>query len=540
MSSELLTELDKQINIDKELIQVSPKNGIKAIQTLKTNLKTMSDKYDEINENLLKEIEKRYLQLSEVRMNPTITTKKEELDELVYRIGIVDDRKAFEKIQFDRISYNINGYYKNDLQTTNNEIMDAINELEDVGVEVSGEDFDISEFAHEYMTILIDEYRRGNPSSERIKDTFDKIYWKCSELMSHIYVNLRKIYDIHEQDIQGYYIDKIEKILVSLRTNIEKLENKKNNLIQEKQDLEVLDDKLILDGFLSGNLNVNDFKKDFYEANYSELISKDFTNLTPEEKDTMDENMKKLYQNLIEYSKFLEYRFLCEDILKIREEELKKREEDKAKKVKLTELESLKKEIAKNIDEIKKINDKMIKPKKQGLFGKSIAKTISTADILKRNNIILEIKKLYLQLDDARVKDAIVENVTETSTLLDVLRLASYYYGFMAKSIIKKNEEITDKEIAEMIKNIRNYIALTNFTVLNNVNALENKDLAIIIKDKYKLYGMELTKENFTEDNVEDLIRKVKCIYDYNNIKKSDWKIDEIDYVIKAKELLKK
>ena len=30
--SELLSELDEQINIDKELIQVSPKNGIKAIQ----------------------------------------------------------------------------------------------------------------------------------------------------------------------------------------------------------------------------------------------------------------------------------------------------------------------------------------------------------------------------------------------------------------------------------------------------------------------------------------------------------------------------
>ena len=41
----------------------------------------------------------------------------------------------------------------------------------------------------------------------------------------------------------------------------------------------------------------------------------------------LNENIKKLYDNLVEYSKFLQYKFLCDDILKIREDELKKREE---------------------------------------------------------------------------------------------------------------------------------------------------------------------------------------------------------------------
>ena len=541
--SELLSELDEQINIDKELIQVSPKNGIKAIQALKTNLKTMIAKYEEMNGNLLKEIERRYNELSNVNLNPEIDSKKEELEELISRIAIVDDRKTFEKIQFDKITYNINGYYKNDLETTNNEIMSAINELEDVGVDVSGADFDISEYANEYMTVLIDEARRGNANSERVKDTFDKIYWKCSELISHVYVNLRQIYDNHEQEIQGYYVDRIEKILVSLRTNIEKLENKKNSLLREKIELEAVDDKLILDGFLAGNLNINDFKKEFYESTYTELISKDFSSLSPEEKADMDENIKKLYENLIEFSKFLEYSFLCDEILKIREEEVKKIEDNKNNKVKIkvTELEAIKKEIAKNIEEINRINEKDNKPKKHGLFGKSVARTsISSSDSLKRNNFISEVKKLYLQLDDIRIKNEIVEKVTETSTLFDVLKLASYYYGFMARAIIKKNNEVTDKEISEMIKNIRDYISLTNFAVINNVNALENKDLAIIIKDKYKLYGMNLTKENFLADTVEDLIRRVKNLYDYNNIENSNWKIGEIDYIIRAKELLKK
>lgn len=541
--SEILSELDEQINIDKELIQVSPKNGIKAIQALKTNLKTMIKKYEEMNENLLNEIEKRYTQLSEVRMNPEIENKEEELEELLYRISIVDERKVFEKMQFDKITYNINGYYKNDLKTANTEIINAINELEDAGIEISGEDFNISEYANEYMSVLVDEAKKGDTNSDLIKETFDKIYWKCSELISHIYVNLRQIYDNHEKEIEGYYFDRIEKILNSLRTNLEKLKKRKYGLIKEKTSLESIDDKLILEGFLNGSLNINDFKKEVYESNYAELISRDFSTLTQDEKTDMDENVKKLYSNLVEYYNFVKYEFLCDEVLKIREEELNKIEENKIKKIKVkyTQIEVIKNEIINKIDEIYKINNRSNKQKKQGFFEKILSNSkITSEDLLRRNNLIGEIKKLYLQLDDLRIREEIVENINETSTLYDVLKLASNYYGFMAKVIIKKYNEITDKEIAEMITEIRNYISLTDFNVINNVNVVENKDLSIIIKDKYKLYGMNLTKDNFLEDNIEELIRRVKNINDYNNIKNSNWEIEEIDYILKAKELLKK
>ena len=537
--SEITTELEEQISSDMEFVKVSPKNGIKAIHALKKTIKEMKEKYEEINEKLLEEIEKRYNQLSETRMNPEIEKKDEELKELLFRLSIVDDREAFEKIQFDRITYNINGYYKRDLEETNSEIIDAIKELEDIGVDVSTNDFKISEYAYDYMEVLIDEYKKENTNFDRIKDTFDKIYWKCSDLISHIYVCFRQIFDNHIEEIEGEYKDRAEKILVSLRTNINKLEEERKKIIKSKRALEVRDDKLILEGFFAGTLNINDFKKDFYESNYDELISKDFSKLSAEEKSNLDENIKKLYENLIEYSKFLEYRFLCDDMLKMREEEIKKREENKANKVKTTEFEAIKKEIIKQMEEIKKINTMISKPKKQGLFGKS-SKSSNSAELLRRNNLIQEVKKLYLQLDDIRVKNAVVDNIKETSTLLDVLKLASYYYGFMAKSIINKNNEVTDTEIADMIRNIRDYINLTDFAVINNINALENRDLAIIIKDRYKLYGMNLTKENFMPDNVEDLLRRIKSIYDYNNIEKSDWQLEEIDYILKAKELLKK
>src|SRR5699024_7359567 len=100
---------------------------------------------------------------------------------------------------------------------------------------------------------------------------------------------------------------------------------------------------------------------------------------------------------------------------------------------------------------------------------------------LKRNNSILELKKLYMELDDEIVKQEIVKNIDETSSIFDVLKLGATFYGFMAKAIIKKNEEITDKEIGNMIKEIRNFITFSNFSVINYVKISDKKDLSIII-----------------------------------------------------------
>ena len=64
--------------------------------------------------------------------------------------------------------------------------------------------------------------------------------------------------------------------------------------------------------------------------------------------------------------------------------------------------------------------------------------------------------------------------------------------------------------------------------------------MAVIIKDKYKLFGIQVSKENFQEDNLEDLIKKVKIITNYNSILKSKFSIDDLEYIMAVKELLKK
>lgn len=537
---ELVESIGKQIDTDKEVINILPRNGIKAIKTLLETIQEMTAKYEYVNEMLLKDIENRYDELTAVSENEEIPKLETEILKYNEAVENTDTRSSYEKMGLDKITYNVNGYYKSNLERLNKELIDCVKRFEKVGIKLTAEDFNMSEYSKEYMEVLLQEAQEGQINSERIKDAFEKVYWKCSEVVTHLYVNIKYIYDKYENEIDKFYQNKSEEILKDLNTTTEQIENKRAELIKNKKKLEETDNKIILDKFYTGSLNINDYKEDNYKRMYSELISKEFSDLSENEKNEMDENIEKLDNNLGEYSKYCEYRFLVEGVLSLRDEELKKVEANKDKKVKKTELDLMKENVKKLSTEIFKINEKLDKPSKGFFAKKKTSDKKNTAVILQRNNLILDLKKQYMELDDEILKQNIIQKIDETSSLLDVLKLAGNYYGFMAKSMIKKNEEITDIEIGELVKEIRDFINFSNFTVINYVKISDTKDLAVIIKDKYKLFGLQVSKENFQEDNVEDLIRKVKLITNYNNIKKTKFTVEDLEYITTVKEMLKK
>lgn len=537
---DLVEEVEKQITTDKEVISVLPRNGIKAIKSLLETIKDMIDKYESANQLLLKDIEARYDELVKVEENQEIPQIETEILKYDVAVKNTDTRSSFEKMGLDKVTYNVNGYYKSNLERLNKELIDCVKQFEAVGIRLTEDDFGISEYSKKYMSVLLKEAYNGNINSELIKDTFEKVYWECSDVVTHLYVNIRCIYDRYESEIDKFYENKSDEILKSFNSTSEGVDEKKSELIKKKNSIETTDNKIILDKFFTGALNINDYKGDNYQKMYYDLISKNVTELSDAEKAEMDINIEKLNNNLDEYAKYSEYKFLVDDVLQLKDEELKKIEENKSKKVKKTDYDLTKESVKKLKAEIVKLNAKISKPKKS-LFGKNkLEGKKDSVAILQRNNLILELKKSYMQLDEDILKQKIVQNIDDTSSLLDVLKLASSYYWFMAKSMIKKNEEITDKEIGETAKKIRDFINFSNFTVINYIKISDTKELAVIIKDKYKLFGIQVSKENFQEDNLEDLIKKVKIITNYNNILKSKFSIDDLEYIMAVKELLKK
>ena len=108
---ELVENIGKQIDTDKEVITVLPRKGIKSIKTLLETIKEMTSKYEKVNDMLLKEIEVRYNDLTAVEENEEIPKIENEIEKFDYAIKNTDTRSSFEKMKLDKIVYNVNGYY---------------------------------------------------------------------------------------------------------------------------------------------------------------------------------------------------------------------------------------------------------------------------------------------------------------------------------------------------------------------------------------------------------------------------------------------
>ena len=286
---ELVENIGQQIDADKEVISVLPRNGIKAIKTLLKTIEEMTEQYEHVNEMLLKDIEERYNDLTAVEENEELPKLEQEILKLDMAIKNTDTRSSFEKMKLDRIVYNVNGYYKSNLERLNKELVDCVKQFEAVGIKITADDFDISEYAKEYMTVLLEEAYNGEINSEKIKDTFEKVYWKCSEVVSHLYVNIRFIYDKYENEIDKFYENKMQEIQEDLNSTPEQVEETKTALIRRKKKIENIDNKLILEKFYTGAWNINDYKEENYKKIYLELISKDVSLLSEKEKLEMDD-----------------------------------------------------------------------------------------------------------------------------------------------------------------------------------------------------------------------------------------------------------
>ena len=514
----LVKNLDEQIEIDKEVIELSPKSGVKQIREFKKKLEEMIELYTAINESAMEEIKARYERIDSIAMNDEITKVSENIYKLDNLVLSEKGKTSFERMNFDRLTYRINGYYKKNLSIINQDIMACINKFKEVGIRLTGKDFQISEYANE------------------------------SDLIIHILVNIRQLYDSNELAIDKYYKNKTEEVLRTLGVTERQVQDKKDELIRKLNALRSVDGRIILDSFIDGRYSIGDYRKDTYSNIYENLTSKSINELDSEQKRIMDENLKKLNNNLSEYTNFLEFKFIFDETLnlkKLREKENAANPNVKGKGKVQSNTQLIKNDITKMSAEIKKINDEIREPKTKkfsilSLFKKKALPRKSAGElVLERDNKILELKELYIKLDDSKLKDQINEHITDTSKIYDVFRIASYDYSFLAKTIIKKYKDIVEEDINKMIERFIVFIRLSHFSVLNNINISEKKDIAVVIKDKHKLLGVEISKEHFADANFDEFVKQVQIIDYYNDIERSNIPLEDIQFIINARAVLK-
>ena len=224
--SEAIKKLQERIETDREAVGLLPRNNLKNITKTLEKIDEIKEKYISMYEDILKEIETRLKKINQAEENQEIGKIEDEIQRIEDNITINHMTTSYERMELDRLVFSINGFYKKQLNAVNQDIYAVLKKFESVGIQLTAKDFDYSEYAHEYMKVFIEEAKKGNVYTEKIKDTFEKLYIRCSELIMHISLNIRSLYHKNEKNIDKFYIIKKEQTLADMETTEEQIEEK--------------------------------------------------------------------------------------------------------------------------------------------------------------------------------------------------------------------------------------------------------------------------------------------------------------------------
>ena len=148
------------------------------------------------------------------------------------------------------------------------------------------------------------------------------------------------------------------------------------------------------------------------------------------------------------------------------------------------------------------------------------------------NNDINTLKVLYEELENSFFLEKIA-NLSDESTILDVLILNISNYNYLVE-IFKKNSLNPEEEI----KKITNLINYPYINLINNIWIKDEKDIPLIIMDKYNLYGFNITKEMLEKDNLEVLINNIDILTNSILIKKHNLDNNKIKFIKESQTIL--
>lgn len=522
-----IKEIIEKIDINKEILSNMPVNTKKNKDKYIQEIDKIKDTYKLYEKEILSELTSRYKE----KMNFIAQSKNTEL--LEKRLEYLQERyeylnemnTSYEKIQIDRIIYRIRKFYKENLDDINYEILRYIELFKKVDITLDIQDFQYSQYTNEYMQVFFreKEHIKNREYSRNLKDAFDEIYWKCPDIIVHIELNLRYIYLKNESKINKFYAKIQNEILESGMTK-EEIKQEINELKQRLYEEKSTDKYTIVSRFFNGELKIGDYAESKIKSDYEKIIDTDMSEISIEKRKEINDNILKFLENLYEYKSYLKFKFILDDVKEIY------KQKDNYKNI----YNINKKEIENLEKDFQKISKSL---EKKAIF---TGKGMVDKNIVKYNELITNIKELYKNLDQNKVYNKIYEKINDESTIYDIFYFANSYNGYVRDTIIKYFPTVEPKEIDEKVKELEKFVNYQNIKIINNINILENKDIALIIKDRYSLLNFNVSKKDLDEDNIETLEKTLKKLKIDIDMKKAEITIEEIEDLYNVKEILKR
>ena len=509
--------LDK-ISISKEIIDNMTKNNKRNREKYRKSLEELKEEYTKIKEEIYNEINKRYSEkVGQIKENPEIEQLKKSLVQMDENLFILNPTKTpYEKMNLDENIWRLKRFYKDNLENVNKEILQCINSFEKFGVKLTPADFTYSRYAREYMKVFFEE--KDNLNSKKLKKAFEEIYWKCPEIITHLELNIRYIYLINENKLEKYFEKEETAMLRKFDLTSEKFFEKYMDLKSILENAINVDQYTILNKFINKQVNLNDFMPNKIEKEYAKIIDIHFVK---EDKETK-ENILKFYNNIYEFKNYLRFKFIFDDIKKhyLQKEQYKKIYEDTLRKIQIEER------------KLDKFNEQ--KSRKFFFFKKK-----DDDENLQYADLIKNIQNLYKELDKAKVYNKIYTDLDDSTTIYDVFKFANSFKTYVRDISIIYIPTITPEEIDELIIGFDNFVKSTNIQIINNILMKEEKDISLIIKDRYSLLKFNITKDDVQEDNIDDLYQILSKLKLDINIEKANMNISQISEIMSLYETIK-
>ena len=145
---------------------------------------------------------------------------------------------------------------------------------------------------------------------------------------------------------------------------------------------------------------------------------------------------------------------------------------------------------------------------------------------------------MYKQLDEEEIYQKIIANLNDDSTIFDVLYFSSKFTNYLTECIINNNKTITQPEIDELINELREFLSNPYIIIIKNITILEDKNIPMIISDRYKLLNFNIEKEDIIESNIDTLISGLQKIKNYYNFQKAGIDLEKMRFICEAKKIL--
>lgn len=531
--NDILVEFDNYISSSKDVLSVLPINTKKNKSKYVEKVQELEDIALQMKSVIWKEMTERYERILDANENPRIS----ELAKMIKQIENIDVfnelNTPFEKLGLDKITHSLNSFFEGDLNLVNANIKKFLEIFKDYGIELTKDDFCYSQYTTEYIDVFIKETANGNLNSDKLKKTFEKIYWQCPDIVIHIELNMRYLYYINSKKIEKELNDRNNKVLTSMRLDKNGLVARFFDLNQELIKTRRKDPKAILDKFVNDEWKIKDFGVKEMTVLYDRYSNKRYFEETLEKQEEINKNFGKLLNTLDEYSIYVRYKYIIDAIKKKYQNkaEFKDSYERKNKELRKKEQELLK-ENKKHQSMMKQIENPIFM-----FFKKKLERKIYEFPVIS-NSKIKELQKLYLELDEEAVNTRIAEYVDDNCTIKYMFKIAISFYSY-AYNLIKE-EYADDMEVnaADELQVLVDFINQPYKVMLNNIKLVEEPDITSIIANRYKILNINIEKENLEPDSIESLIEDVEKIVNYHNINRSGLEINDIAFVEKMKPLI--